>query len=1141
MAIYLNKLELQGFKSFPERTLIRFHHGITAVVGPNGCGKSNLVDALLWVLGEQRIKNLRGDSNEDLIFSGSESKKALGMTEVGIFFDHGEEETYIGRRFFRNGESRYVLNERNCRNRDVQDALFNLGIGDRNYFIFEQGGIEKVVVAKPSEKRMLIEEAANIAHYLERKRETASKIVITQQNLENVEMILSEKQKRLKELKNQVAYARRYRETKALRGDLLRTVLFRRFQAANSLFLARSAELEKCLEKESALVSALQSLEKEAGQVEEQRWNWQRESKDRQQKLFNLSSRMTAESKESEKDQQGMDFCARRAKEIQGSLAANGQEDADLHERIRQQEKELLELERKLAAGAEELKLNAEAWRELMQAKNELSAGQAALQKEFFVLQSERAGQGNELQRLEKTRNRAESELSGKRALLESMLASTLPAELKKMEQQVCKLEPQVAEKENLLNRETAEHESLRRDAAALIAEKARLSDRLQNLAEQEKSYREIRDKLSGRGENEADRPALQDKIVAESEDHPMLESFYREEMNAPPLNADEVPVYTGGNCLLAVAGKAESLSGLADEPGCLGLVKQRFQAGDPQFKSYFRDGLLVEDLDSALRLHLKHGVETVTPDGFHINSFGLVFRGNSRGILDVIEDIRRIGSEYDRTEKELAALGKKEVSLKEAENRAAAAAAARRKDWEEARTELLRLQAGRQAMAGEERQRRERLEAVGAEVDYLSGQQEKLGLEVEKMEKLLSEIDRKLELAGGRREDFDRQWRRMQEKTSAAEKEKIQRESEEKALREAMRTAQRFIGDYRARREKLQARSSELEREQQAMTGEVAAIKNRVAERTLKIKEMQREKTGLEKMLAESEARLAEIAEAERRVTRKLSEARAELDRVRETKKEAEMEIITLKKDLFQLEETAYGELSLPLKDIEAEPELAAEETGQLEARLLELEDKLRRSRENDRLNFAAESEYNLIEKEFNSLQAQQEDILHSINDMHQAMERIDRESGEQFQAAFNSIQEGFRRNFRILFEGGEAELVLGEEDGGLEIKAQPPGKRLQSLRLLSGGEKTLTALAFLFSLFEYRPSPFCVFDEVDAALDEANVQRFLGFLSQMRRQTQFIIITHNFKTMERADYIYGITMDEPGVSRVYSIKLNQ
>lgn len=1141
MAIYLNKLELQGFKSFPERTLIRFHQGITAVVGPNGCGKSNLVDALLWVLGEQRIKNLRGDSNEDLIFSGSESKKALGMTEVGIYFDHGEETTYMGRRYFRNGESRYVLNERNCRNRDVQDALFNLGIGDRNYFIFEQGGIEKVVVAKPSEKRMLIEEAANIAHYLERKKETASKIVITQQNLENVEMILNEKQKRLKELKNQVAYARRYRETKALRGELLRTVLCRRFQGANSLFLERSKELEMSLEKESALVNALQRLEKEASEVEEQRWHWQRESKDRQQKLFNLSSRMASEGKESEKDQQGLDFCARRGREIQGFLAANNQEDADLSKRIKGQEKELLELEKKLVAGAEQVKRNSEEWRQLQQAKKELSNGQTSLQKELFVLQSERVRQGNELQRLEKIRIRAESELSGKKSLLESLRSSGLPEELKKLEKQIAELEPRVVEKENLFNEAAAEHDGMRRDIAALTAEKARLSDRLQNLADQENSYREIRDKLSGRRENDAGGPALQDKLQAESGDHLLLESFYRDEMNAPLLSADELLAAETGNCLLAVSRKEEAMSALASEPGCLGLVKQRFQAGDPQFKSCFRDGLIVENLASALRIHLKHGVETVTPEGVHINRFGLVFRGNSQGILDVMDDIRRIGIEHKKTEKELASLGKKGISLQEAENRAAAAAAARRKDWEETRAELLRLQAGKQAMAGEERLRRERLQVTEAEVEYLSGQQEKMGLEVEKMEKMLSEVDGRLTLAGGRKDEFDCQWRQMQEKINTAEKEKIQRESEEKAMREAMRTAQRFIADYRGRQEKLLTRSSELELEKQGMAGEVTAIKNRIAERTLKIKEMQREKSGLEKLVAESETRLAEIAEAERRVTRKLAEARAEIDRVREAKKEAEMEIITLKKDLFQLEETAYGELSLPLKAIEAEPGLAAEETEQLEKRLLDLEEKLRRSRENDRLNFAAESEYDLIEKEFNALQAQQEDILHSINDMHQAMERIDKESGEQFQAAFNSVQEGFRRNFRILFEGGEAELVLGEDDGGLEIKAQPPGKKLQSLRLLSGGEKTLTALAFLFSLFEYRPSPFCVFDEVDAALDEANVQRFLGFLSQMRNHTQFIIITHNFKTMERADYIYGITMDEPGVSRVYSIKLNQ
>jgi chromosome segregation protein len=249
------------------------------------------------------------------------------------------------------------------------------------------------------------------------------------------------------------------------------------------------------------------------------------------------------------------------------------------------------------------------------------------------------------------------------------------------------------------------------------------------------------------------------------------------------------------------------------------------------------------------------------------------------------------------------------------------------------------------------------------------------------------------------------------------------------------------------------------------------------------------------------------------------------------------------VKKDLFQLEEIAGQELGMELKDIEASPEMLQNDPAQLDAQYGELVNKLNRMRESDRLNFSAEAEYDILDKDYNFLLAQKEDIVKSINDMNSAIARIDSESKESFLLAFTAIKENFVKNFKILFEGGEAELALTDSENvleaGLEIQVQPPGKRLQSMRLLSGGEKTLTSLAFLFSLFEYKPSPFCVFDEVDASLDEANIQRFLKFLHQLKSKTQFVIITHNFKTMEEADYIYGISMDEPGVSKMYSMKM--
>jgi chromosome segregation protein len=292
MDTYLDRLELHGFKSFPDKTVIKFHRGITAVVGPNGCGKSNIVDSILWVLGEQRIKNLRGENNEDLIFSGSTSKKPLGMTEVGAFFACPAEEIYIGRRFFRTGEGKYILNERYCRNKDIQDTLFKLRLGGRSYFIFEQGSIEKLVSLKPSEKRMLIEEAAGISQYLLRKKETANKLIIAQQNLYNIQILILDKEGRLRDLKNQVHFVQRYRKTKNEKVDHLKTLLTKKKDVFQEDFEKYKTEIEKLINHEGFSAKEISDIEKKVLGLEEKRWLVDKDLKQNQQEIFDYNKRI---------------------------------------------------------------------------------------------------------------------------------------------------------------------------------------------------------------------------------------------------------------------------------------------------------------------------------------------------------------------------------------------------------------------------------------------------------------------------------------------------------------------------------------------------------------------------------------------------------------------------------------------------------------------------------------------------------------------------------------------------------------------------------------------------------------------------------------------------------------------------------
>ena len=325
METYLDRLELHGFKSFPDKTVIKLHKGLTAVVGPNGCGKSNIVDSILWVLGEQKIKHLRGDNNEDLIFNGSSSKKPLGMTEVGAHFHTAEEPVYVARRFFRSGEGKYILNERYCRNKDIQDVLFNLRLGGLNYFIFEQGSIEKLVSLKPSEKRMLIEEAAGISQYLIRKKETANKLIIAEQNLDNIQILILDKESRLRDLKNQVNFVQRYRKIKNSKVDHLRTFLRKKKDIYQHAFEKDKNEIEKLLNHEALYAKDINGLEKTLMRLEEKRWLVDKDLKQNQQKIFDQNKEILARKGEIDRSKQSRNFKNQKAGDLKRAIENSNQ------------------------------------------------------------------------------------------------------------------------------------------------------------------------------------------------------------------------------------------------------------------------------------------------------------------------------------------------------------------------------------------------------------------------------------------------------------------------------------------------------------------------------------------------------------------------------------------------------------------------------------------------------------------------------------------------------------------------------------------------------------------------------------------------------------------------------------------------
>ena len=659
MSIYLKKIELHGFKSFPEKTVIQFHQGITAMIGPNGCGKSNLVDAILWVLGEQRIKNLRGENNEDLIFTGSSSKKPLGMTEVGAYFVNHDAETYIARRFFRSGEGKYILNEKFCRNKDVQDTLFDLGIGERNYFIFEQGSVEKMINLKPSERRILIEEAAGIAQYLERKKETTGKLIIAQQNLDSLELVLQEKSNRLRELKNQVHFARKYRNIKNQKNDYLKALLKKKYLNFKGEFDLQGGKIVEFLNGEAALSKEIADFDKNLLDLETKRWNLDHSLKNNQQLVFDHNNAILAGSKEIEKSQQHQEFLRQRILELKKLITESH---AEINESGKHDETlvaEMAEYERQLSeqdGSDRELALVIAGLKKAIADRN-VQDGQ--LKKTMFSLQVEISRNRNESAQLEKNLMRLEADIGNRQHIIRELENQSRNPEITKIEKAIQALAAALHLLENEAEKAAAEFKKTQSAAEAAEKQLRDAMNEISNLGRQKEKYLEIKEKISGaQGKSAAgkNRAFLQELLAAPKKLHAVLESFYFDELDAPIVADPEAalqPDLRKAFIKRAVAGKLPAE--LRDEAGFKDFVKNLYELEDKELKPFFRDGVLVDSLKNGLAIFAKYGVDIVTEQGEVIGGNGVLIKNRERGILEVLDEIKAIDKKIVVLEEGLA------------------------------------------------------------------------------------------------------------------------------------------------------------------------------------------------------------------------------------------------------------------------------------------------------------------------------------------------------------------------------------------------------------------------------------------------------------------------------------------------------
>ncbi len=1175
----LESVEIVGFKSFCDKQELSFKGGVTGIVGPNGCGKSNISDAISWVLGEQSVKSLRGSSMEDVIFAGSQSRQPLAMAEVNLKVSglngnspDGSPDCVVTRRLYRNGESEYLMNGQVCRLRDVHELFMDTGLGSKAYSIIEQGKIGLILSSKPADRRALLEEAAGITKYKARRRQTQLKLEAAQQNLLRVNDIVHEVEKQLESLKRQASKARRYRAVREEMQAVERVLFGRRFldlmEQTRTLGERFDAESEReraatvALETEEARMEVRrQALYEEEARLEEVRGrlNDLTLAVDRYQGKSGYAKDQIAETAtRAEQAAREADELQSRVGPLEDMLATRRRDEEQLRAERGAAEAETGAAEAAVHEAAATQASTEASQERAREAQVTLLGRMAALQNTQAAVSGNAERAGADLLKLAAEREELEREWvrvgAGRGgAQVRGQEAETLLARLGQ-------------EREEATLRAASARvraESLEGEADGFQSERDSLAGRLASLheiVETHAAFDEGVRALLARPEGLEVMGVVADVIETDSACERAVEAFLGDRLQAVLVPDASHAVRgvrwlqesgAGRGTFLPLANAHDAADGgpfrdiARQEPKVRGLLSALYRVTGPhadRIRASLPDALVVETLEDALEVVGRRGpVACVTLAGETLRG-AMVEGGRSvKGLLAPRREIREASVRREKVESRLLV---------------ARAGAAEQKAFVEAATA--------EARALEERIHAAEKELVAIRHELQTADEESVRL------------DRKASILDSERRQAEREKGTAAVKLSEIEQALLTAEAEREAGSRSLASLTTAVAEARATAEAAQSRSSEARARLAALRERQAAAENecrrlgqdlselaeRIEAARARGQEMAARGGGLQAELEECERLLAEAlrdrdrvcgeaAVAEDRVReirnelegreQSLKERRREREMLKDALSELEVQKARTGSDLDHLARECHQAVGQTAAEAAAglnEEDLARETAG-LETQVAELRERLERM---GQVNVLAVEQAQELEDRHAFLTAQRQDLLDSIAELDQAIKKIDKASRERFQEAFQIINQHFGEVFKQLFGGGTAGLsLIDEEDlleSGIDVMAQPPGKRLQNVMLLSGGEKALTAISLLFAIFQYKPSPFCILDEVDAPLDDANIGRFVKMLEGLKEQTQFVLITHSRKTMEIADQLYGVTMEEPGVSKLVSVR---
>jgi len=1190
--VRLKRVEMVGFKSFMDKTTLDFRDGVTAVLGPNGSGKSNVVDAVRWVLGEQSPKQLRGEKMEDVIFKGSSHRKPLSTAEVTLIFDNDDGlldieygEVAITRRVSREGGSDYFLNRVPCRLKDLKDLLFDTGAGNNAYSIIEQEMVGQVLDPNENKVRAILEEGSGVVRYKARRKEALRKLDLTERDLLRVEDIIEEIGRQVRSLARQVGKAKRHqklfaelRSLEIIKAHATVSTLQRELdgleeeiQELRAVGSGEDAELAAHRARIEQMRPAIDELESRRRMQEQELTAVEARLKTLEGERLVLKERLESGGHRRGEIAGELERTTARSKEIREDLSSAGREQEELQsllETARVREEELQSIlkeanERHTEARqalAEAQQLNIGFLEEVAERKKDLATQEAKVQ----ALQERERELESALDELNQRRSRWKEELAEAERKLGEVNRRRQEVEAELQRHRDAESRTEASLQAALQERAEAADELARAESAHEIAAK---------IAAEYEGYRsgaasllkddQARTLLKG---------ALAETLVVEPGYEGAFELLFGEDKDAllvdgltdaHRLSARLATEKLGRGSFLVDWGKGvEDPSASEELPGRSALDLVRIKGGKGRhLRSWLGRVRVVESAQEAVDAALAHVGERISflaREGLYIRHDGLV-RGGAGGeqrklsIFGRQEQVEKLAQQVENRRAHLQA---KAEAVGQIENQrgvireAVTAALAQLQSLQDEAKELSSVTASRASL----------LEEANRRHQTVASEREEIRRRLEEFFSHLENMQRGLGRQGADQEASRQRVGELAEKVRKLERERDEAQEAYAAARLDRTEQEGRARELESRLHRLKALDEELEQRRQRLQEEDSQLAQRIEEWSGQLEEHERD---IERLYADRDQRTEGLRGLREEIDQRRSEmeaAQAEMQEIAERQKEkvqalGELEnrmtrdrltVENLQERIREKYQLGIEEGFAQLRDEELPRELVREgdsfPLGQVEELLEVRREKMEKL---GPVNFAAVEEYEQKKSRLEFLEAQRDDLLQSKEHLLQAIDRINRTARRLFQDTFEKVRMSFKEIFVTLFEGGEADLELVKTEDPLEsdviIHARPKGKRVDSVSLLSGGERALTAIAFLFAVYLIKPSPFCILDEVDAPLDDQNIVRFVKLLERFQQKTQFIVITHNKLTMEAADHLYGVTMEESGVSRLVSVTFEE